>query len=137
MLSRCWRTVHGGAVALGHNGNVINALQLREFCREEYGSVFSGSSDSEVIAELFAKTPGDNWFDVSDKVMSMLSGAYSLIMMTKRELIAVRDPLGVRPLCLGKLDDGWVFASETAALDNLGAEFVRRIGAWRGDGGQP
>lgn len=116
-----------GAVALGHNGNVINALQLREFCRDEYGSVFSGSSDSEVIAELFAKTPGDNWFEVSDQVMPMLSGAYSLIMMTKHELIAVRDPLGVRPLCLGKLDDGWVFASETAALDNLGAEFVREL----------
>ena len=116
-----------GAIAVGHNGNVINAMPLREFCREEYGSVFTGGTDSEVIAELFAKTPGDNWFDVADKVMSMLSGAYSLIMMTKHELIAVRDPLGVRPLCLGKLDGGWVFASETAALDNLGAEFVREL----------
>ncbi len=116
-----------GAVALGHNGNVINALHLREFCQTEYGSVFTGSSDSEVIAELFAKTPGDDWFDVSDRVMSMLSGAYSLIMMTKHELIAVRDPLGVRPLCLGRLDGGWVFASESAALDNLGAEFEREL----------
>jgi amidophosphoribosyltransferase len=118
-----------GPVAVGHNGNVINALPLREFCREEYGSEFTGGTDSEVIAELYAKTPGENWFDVSDKVMSMLSGAYSLIMMTKHELIAVRDPLGVRPLCLGKLDGGWVFASETAALDNLGAEFVRELDA--------
>lgn len=116
-----------GALALGHNGNVINALQLREFCLTEYGSVFTGSSDSEVIAELFAKTPGDGWFEVSDRVMSMLSGAYSLIMMTKHELIAVRDPLGVRPLCLGRLDGGWVFASESAALDNLGAEFDREL----------
>ena len=88
-----------GAIAVGHNGNVINAMKLREFCREEYGSVFTGSTDSEVIAELFAKTPGENWFDVSDKVMELLSGAYSLIMMTKHDLIAVRDPLGVRPLC--------------------------------------
>ena len=116
-----------GAIAVAHNGNVINATPLREFCREEYGSVFTGSTDSEVIAELFAKTPGDDWFDVSDKVMGMLSGAYSLVMMTKHELIAIRDPLGVRPLCLGKLDDGWVFASETAALDNLGAEFLREL----------
>ena len=116
-----------GAIAVGHNGNVINAMKLREFCHEEYGSEFTGSTDSEVIAELFAKTPGDDWFDISDKVMSMLNGAYSLIMMTKHELIAVRDPLGVRPLCLGKLDGGWVFASESAALDNLGAEFVREL----------
>ena len=116
-----------GAIALGHNGNVINALPLREYCREQYNSVFTGTSDSEVIAELFAKTPGDNWFEVSDRVMPMLSGAYSLIMMTKHELIAVRDPLGVRPLCLGRLDGGWVFASETAALDNLGAEFEREL----------
>ena len=97
------------------------------FVREEYGSVFTGSSDSEVIAELYAKTPGDDWFEVSDHVMSLLSGAYSLIMMTKHELIAVRDPLGVRPLCIGKLDGGWVFASENAALDNLGAEFEREL----------
>ena len=116
-----------GAIALGHNGNVINALPLREFCREQYNSVFTGTSDSEVIAELFAKTPGDNWFEVADQVMPMLSGAYSLIMMTKHELVAVRDPLGVRPLCLGRLDGGWVFASETAALDNLGAEFEREL----------
>ena len=116
-----------GAIALGHNGNVINSLPLREFCREQYNSVFTGTSDSEVIAELFAKTPGDNWFEVADQVMPMLSGAYSLIMMTKHELVAVRDPLGVRPLCLGRLDGGWVFASETAALDNLGAEFEREL----------
>ncbi|MYA60851.1 MAG: amidophosphoribosyltransferase [Chloroflexi bacterium] len=116
-----------GAIAVGHNGNVINAMKLREFCREEYGSEFTGSTDSEVIAELFAKTPGDDWFEISDKVMSLLNGAYSLIMMSKHELIAVRDPLGVRPLCLGKLDGGWVFASESAALDNLGAEFVREL----------
>ena len=116
-----------GALALGHNGNVINSLPLREYCRAEYGSEFTGTTDSEVIAELFAKMPGDNWFEVSDKVMPMLSGAYSLIMMTKHELIAVRDPLGVRPLCVGRLDGGWVFASETAALDNLGAEYEREL----------
>ena len=116
-----------GELALGHNGNVINAVPLREYCQTEFGSEFTGSSDSEVIAELYAKTPGEDWFEVSDKVMSMLSGAYSLIMMTKHELIAVRDPLGVRPLCLGSLDGGWVFASESTALDILDAEFEREL----------
>ncbi len=116
-----------GQIAVGHNGNVINALHLRDFCAAKYGSEFTGGTDSEVIAELYAKTPGEDWFAVSDEVMSLLKGAYSLIMMTKRDIISVRDPLGVRPLCLGTLDEGWVFASESAALDNIGAEFVREL----------
>ena len=116
-----------GALALGHNGNVINSLELREHCEDLYGSKFTGSTDSEVIAELYAKTPGQDWFQVSDRVMAMLRGAYSLVMMTKDELIAVRDPLGVRPLCLGTLDGGYVVASESAALDNLGAKFEREL----------
>ncbi len=116
-----------GTVALGHNGNVINSLELREHCEELYGSTFSGSTDSEVIAELYAKTPGQDWFQVSDRVMALLRGAYSLVMMTKDELIAVRDPLGIRPLCIGTLDGGYVVASESAALDNLGAKFEREL----------
>ena len=117
-----------GEIALAHNGNVINAVELRRYCEDLYESEFTGSTDSEVIAELFAKTPGDDWFAVSDRVMSMLRGAYSLALMTTDALIGMRDPLGVRPLCLGKLgDDGYVIASETAALDNLGAELVREL----------
>lgn len=117
-----------GEIALAHNGNVINAMELREYCEDLYESEFTRTTDTEVIAELFAKTPGDNWFDVTDRVMSMLRGAYSLAIMTTDSLICMRDPLGVRPLCLGTLgDDGYVLASETAALDNLGAQLVREL----------
>lgn len=116
-----------GTIALGHNGNVINSVEIRERCESLYGSEFVGSTDSEVIAELYAKTPGENWFEVSDHIMATLRGAYSLIILTKDELIAVRDPLGIRPLCIGTLDDGYVVASETAALDNLGAKLEREM----------
>ena len=105
-----------GTLAMGHNGNVINAPELRIFCADAYGSEFSGTSDSEVIAELFAKTPGDDWFEVSDVIMSQLQGAYSLVMMANNALIGVRDPLGLRPLCLGRLNGGWILSSETSAL---------------------
>ena len=117
-----------GEIALAHNGNVINALELREYCEDLYDSEFTGGTDTEIVAELFAKTPGDDWFAVTDRVMSMLRGAYSLVIMTADALICMRDPLGVRPLCLGTLgEDGYVVASETAALDNLGAELVREL----------
>jgi len=116
-----------GQIAVGHNGNVINAADLRIEMAEEFGATFNKTSDTEVIAELFAKAPGANWFEVSAYAMRRLKGAYSLVLMTKDQLIAVRDPIGIRPLCLGTLNGGWVVASETAALDNLGAEFVREI----------
>ena len=116
-----------GQIAVGHNGNVINAAALRVEMAEEFGSTFEKTSDTEVIAELFAKAPGNDWFEVSAYAMRRLKGAYSLTIMTKDKLIAVRDPLGIRPLCLGSLNGGWVVASETAALDNLGAEFVREL----------
>ena len=116
-----------GQIAIGHNGNVINAADLRIELAEEFGSVFEKTSDTEVIAELFAKAPGSDWFEVSAYAMRRLKGAYSLAIMTKDQLIAVRDPLGIRPLCLGTLNGGYVVASETSALDNLGAEFVREL----------
>ena len=116
-----------GQIAVGHNGNVINAADLRIEMAEEFGATFNKTSDTEVIAELFAKAPGANWFEVSAYAMRRLKGAYSLVIMTKDQLIAVRDPIGIRPLCLGTLNGGWVVASETAALDNLGAEFVREL----------
>ena len=116
-----------GQIAVGHNGNVINAADLRIEMAEEFGATFNKTSDTEVIAELFAKAPGANWFEVSAYAMRRLKGAYSLVIMTKDQLIAVRDPIGIRPLCLGTLTGGWVVASETAALDNLGAEFVREL----------
>ena len=116
-----------GQIAVAHNGNVINAADLRAELAEEFDCKFEKSSDTEVIAELFAKAPGKDWFDVSAYAMRRLKGAYSLTIMTNNKLIAVRDPLGIRPLCLGTLNGGYVIASETAALDNLGAEFVREL----------
>jgi amidophosphoribosyltransferase len=121
---------HGphGSLALGHNGNVINARELRDELTREWGSVFEGTSDSAVIAELYAKAPGETWADRSAYCMRKLRGAYSLVMLTKDELVGVRDPLGVRPLCVGKLDGGWVIASESCALDHIGAQFLRELG---------
>ena len=116
-----------GLLAVGHNGNVINAKSLREEISKEWQIEFERSSDTEIIAELYVNTPGIDWFDVSATVMRRLSGAYSLVMMNLNELIAVRDPLGIRPLCLGKLRGGWVVASETAALDTIGATLVREL----------
>jgi amidophosphoribosyltransferase len=116
-----------GEIAVGHNGNVINASELRRELSEQWGVTFDRSSDTEVIAAMFARAPGRDWFEVAWYAMRRLKGAYSLAIMSKDELIAVRDPLGIRPLCLGKLNGGYVVASETAALDNIGAEFVREL----------
>lgn len=116
-----------GRIAVGHNGNVINARDLRNELSEQWGITFDKSSDTEVIAEMFSRAPGRDWFEVSWYAMRRLKGAYSLVIMSKDELIAVRDPLGIRPLCLGKLNGGYVVASETAALDNIGATLIREL----------
>ncbi len=116
-----------GRIAVGHNGNVINASDLRTELSEQWGITFDRTSDTEVIAEMFARAPGRDWFEVAWYAMRRLKGAYSLVIMSKDELIAVRDPLGIRPLCLGKLNGGYVVASETAALDNIGATFIREL----------
>ncbi len=116
-----------GELALGHNGNVINARELREELVRDWGSVFTGSTDSEVIAELYATAPGETWEERSAYCMRKLRGAYSLVMLTRGELVGVRDPLGVRPLCIGRLNSGWVIASESCALDQIGAQFKREL----------
>ncbi len=115
-----------GEMALGHNGNVINAAPLRRDL-ESNGVRFVSSTDSEVIAQLIAHAPGADWPSKIRHVMPRLEGAYSLVILTPDQLIGVRDPLGVRPLCLGQLNGGWVLASESCALDHLGAHFVREI----------
>ena len=116
-----------GRLALGHNGNLINAPLLREELTRNWGVEFQGSSDSEVIAHMFAKAPGTTWEERSAYCMRRMEGAYSLVMLTSDELIGVRDPLGVRPLCVGRLNGGWVLASESCALDNIGAELEREV----------
>ncbi len=115
-----------GQLALGHNGNIVNSEVLRGDLLEQ-GVVFSTTTDSEVIAQVLANAPGATWQERWTDLMRRLSGAYSLVVLTPNELMAARDPMGNRPLCLGKLDGGWVVASETCALDHLGAEFIREV----------
>ncbi|MEE8442701.1 MAG: amidophosphoribosyltransferase [Dehalococcoidia bacterium] len=113
-------------LALAHNGNVINAEDLRRELAE-WGCSFTSTSDSEVIAQLLACAPGQSWPEKASYMMRRLQGAYSLTVLTKDTLLGFRDPYGVRPLCLGKLDGGWVIASESCALDHLGAQYLREV----------
>jgi len=116
----------GLTLALVHNGNVINAKALRdELC--ESGYHFHTSSDSEVIANLILASPGKSWEKKIEYATRRLQGAYSLVIMAQDKLIGVRDSMGVRPLCLGAIDSGWVIASESCALDHIGAQFTREI----------
>jgi amidophosphoribosyltransferase len=113
-------------IAIAHNGNIINAEHLYgELAGQGY--IFRGSTDTEVIADLILSSPGKTWEDRIRYAMRRLQGAYSLVIMTPHELFAVRDPFGVRPLCIGTIDGGWVVASETCALDHIGADFVREV----------
>jgi len=116
----------GDFVAVSHNGNIINADLLRETLKWQ-GYSFHSSTDSEVIANLILASPGKDWEDKIRSAMYRLQGAYSMTIMTADKLIAVRDPLGVRPLCLGTLDGGYAIASESCALDHIGAQFSREI----------
>ena len=115
-----------GELALGHNGNIVNAAEIRDELARD-GVRFITGSDSEVIAHLLANAPGIAWKDRWSYVMRRLNGAYSLAVLTSDALMMARDPMGNRPLCLGRINGGWVAASETCALDHLGAEFVREI----------
>jgi amidophosphoribosyltransferase len=115
-----------GEMALGHNGNVVNAVALRAEL-DEWGCKFATTSDSEIIAQLLANAPGRDWGERVHYLMRRVQGAYSLVVLTKDSLIAIRDPLGVRPLCVGKINGGWVVASESCALDHLGAKLLREI----------
>jgi amidophosphoribosyltransferase len=118
---------HGRArtVALGHNGNLINVGQLREELREA-GVPLGTTSDSELIAALIANDE-TRLEEAVANAMRRLEGAYSIVALSEGRLIAFRDPHGFRPLVVGKLQDDWVFASETCALDLVGAELVREV----------
>ncbi|MBI4283655.1 MAG: amidophosphoribosyltransferase [Chloroflexi bacterium] len=114
------------AIAIAHNGNIVNAEHLyEELCAQGY--TFRSSTDTEVIANLIISAPEANLVDKIRYAMHRLQGAYTLTVMTNDRLLGVRDPLGVRPLCLGAIDGGWVLASESCALDHIGASFVREI----------
>lgn len=116
-----------GGAAIAHNGNITNAEALRKELVER-GSIFQSSSDSECIIHLMARSMGRTIPDRMEEALRKVEGAFSVVAMTRTKLIGVRDPLGVRPLVLGKLsDDSWVLSSETCALDIIGAEFIREI----------
>lgn len=115
-----------GSIALAHNGNLVNADSLREILEDE-GVIFQTTNDSEVIANLIARYHKDGIEKSVKRVMEVLKGSYALVVMTDNKLIGVRDNQGMRPLCLGKINDGYVLASESCALDTIGADFVRDI----------
>jgi amidophosphoribosyltransferase len=117
----------GGTLAVGHNGNLINAAELRQEL-EDKGVPFETSNDSEVIARLIAAQETENLEEAVARTMARLKGAYSLVILSETSLIGVRDSFGVRPLCIGQLAPGqYVLASETCALNTVGAEFIREV----------
>ncbi|MEX0781660.1 MAG: amidophosphoribosyltransferase [Dehalococcoidia bacterium] len=114
-------------IALAHNGNLTNADVLRDDLLAQ-GIELEGTADSELMAHLLAIAPAGTWEERFHYMMRRSEGAYSLAIMTKDTLFAVRDPMGVRPLCIGKLNDhGWVVASESCALEHLGVTFEREV----------
>ena len=115
-----------GKVALGHNGNLTNAAEWRRKL-EHRGSIFQTNSDTEVIVHLIARSQARNLTAALGDALNQVEGAYSLLVLTPEELIAVRDPRGFRPLNLGRLGDAWLVASETCAFDLLNAQYVREI----------
>ena len=115
-----------GGFTVGHNGNLTNTLLLREKLVSS-GAIFQSTSDTEVILHLVAKSKKLKFIDKFIDALSYLEGAYSLVALTNKKLIGARDPLGIRPLVLGKLDKSYILASETCALDIIGAEFIREV----------
>jgi len=115
-----------GPLAVVHNGNLINAYQLKK-ALEDSGSIFQSTMDTEVIVHFIARSNQDSFIESLLEALKEVKGAYSLIFLRNREMIAVRDPWGFRPLVLGKLKEGYVVASETCALDLIEGEFIREV----------
>ena len=119
--------LEAGGVAIAHNGNLTNFLALREQLVSD-GSIFQSTSDSEVILHLIARSRKHKVVDRFIDALRQIEGGYALVALTNKKLIGVRDPLGIRPLVLGELNGQYVLASETCALDMIGARFLRDIG---------
>ncbi len=115
-----------GKLAISHNGNIINALEFRKKLEDE-GSIFRGTSDSEVITHLIVKSRKETLEEKIIDAVAKLKGAFSLLIMNNGKLVALRDPWGFRPLVMGKLENSVIFTSETCALDLLGAKYIRDI----------
>jgi amidophosphoribosyltransferase len=115
-----------GSISVAHNGNLTNGLALRDQL-EKSGSIFSSDSDTEVLVHLIARSQEETMVDCVADALHQVEGAYSLVFLSPEQLIAVRDPYGFRPLCLGKLNDAYVVASEPPAFTLIGAEFIRDV----------
>tara|TARA_B110000967_G_scaffold65530_1_gene67654 strand:+ start:1124 stop:2620 length:1497 start_codon:yes stop_codon:yes gene_type:complete len=118
--------LYSSGVSLAHNGNLTNAMELREKLVKD-GAIFRTTSDTETIVQLIAKSKRNKMTDKIIDTMFQIQGAYALVMLTNKKLIGIRDPFGIRPLVIGKLEDSFIFASETCALDIVGAQFVREV----------
>ena len=122
----CMINYSSGSLALAHNGNLVNAQTIRKELGGK-GAIFQSTNDSEVIVHLMAQSKAETFIDQAAEALRQVSGAYSLVLMTKTELLAARDPHGFRPLCLGKLDGAYIVASETCVMDLIEAEFIREV----------
>ena len=122
IVSESWR----GPMALAHNGNIVNSQQLRERLEDD-GAIFQSTTDTEVMLHLLARSTEEDLGQALLKMLAAVRGAYSMLLQTPRRIYAIRDPFGVRPLCLGKLEDSYVVASETCAFDLIEAEYIRDI----------
>ena len=117
---------NAGGIGVAHNGNLTNAITLRTKLVED-GAIFHTTSDTETIVQLVAKSKRDKTIDKIVDALFQIQGGYALVMLTQNTLIGVRDPFGIRPLVIGKLKNSYVFASETCALDIIGAKFIRDV----------
>ena len=117
---------NAGGIGVSHNGNFTNAITLRKKLVED-GAIFYTTSDSETIVQLIARSKKEKNIDKIIEAISQIQGGYALVMLTKDVLIGARDIYGIRPLVIGKLNNSFVLASETCALDIIGAEFVREV----------
>ncbi len=115
-----------GSLALAHNGNLVNAVSIREELVSK-GAIFQSTNDSEVIVHLMAQAKEESFADRAAAALKQVKGAYSLLLMTEDEIIAARDPHGFRPLCLGKLEGSYIVASESCVFDLVEGEFIREI----------
>ncbi|HEY6009609.1 MAG TPA: amidophosphoribosyltransferase, partial [Geobacteraceae bacterium] len=115
-----------GSIAVAHNGNIVNAQIIKDEL-EAWGSIFQTTMDTEIIVHLLATSKAASLEDRITEALTRIKGAYCLLFLTETRMVAARDPHGFRPLCLGRLGDAWVVASESCALDLIEAEFVREI----------
>lgn len=118
--------LHLGGISIAHNGNLTNAIHIRERMVKD-GAIFQTTSDTETVVQLIAKSKRVKIIDKIIDSIFQIQGGYAMVMLTNKKLIGIRDPFGIRPLVLGKLGSSYIFASETCALDIIGAELIREV----------